>query len=119
MKASAMATVLAAALAGARDDNADVVEGRSDRRMRLAHSDANAANLRIVGEHRLGDSASGSLDQPIAARTERFTRGLHQRLIRHRRLQLIGAGGFAEIDVENEIEPKRLPDLSLVRHHAV
>ena len=34
-------------------------------------------------------------------------------------LELVGARGFGEIDVEHEIEPERLPDLGLVRHHAV
>ena len=67
-----MATVTVTILPGARDDDADVVEGRGDRRMRLAHGDANAANLRIVNKHRVGDGACGGLDQPIAARAERL-----------------------------------------------
>src|SRR5580704_7393957 len=77
MNASAKASAPAALLARALDDDADIVEGSGDRRVRLVHGDANAAHLGVARQHRLGDGAGGRLDQSIAARAERFRRRLH------------------------------------------
>src|SRR5580692_7768768 len=72
MNASANVSAPAALWSRALDDDADVVEGRGDRGMWLVHGDANAAHLRVVSQHRLGDGAGGGLDEAIAARAERF-----------------------------------------------
>src|ERR1700679_2049988 len=74
---SAPAALLVAILARALDDDADVVEGRGDRGVRLVHGDADVAHLGVMLQHRLGDGAGARLDQPIAARAERFRRRLH------------------------------------------
>src|SRR5579864_4322862 len=77
MNASAKISAPAALLPRPLDDDADVVEGRGDRGMRLVHGDANAAHLGIALQHRLGDRAGGGFHEPITARAERVGRGLH------------------------------------------
>src|SRR3984957_16923768 len=97
MNASAKVSAPAALRSRALDDDTDVVEGGGDRGMRLVHGDANAAHLGIVLKHRLGDGAGGSLDQPIAARAERFRRRLHHLVIGDGVLELVAARGFGQI----------------------
>ncbi len=77
------------------------------------------ANLREALKHRLGDGAGGGLDQPVAARAERFARRLHHHVVGDGVLELVAARGFGEIDIERQIELEGLPDLGLVLHHAV
>src|SRR5579862_269368 len=103
----------------ALDDDADIGEGRGDRRVRLVHGDADAADLWELVEHRVGDRAGGGFDQAIAAGAECLTRRLHRRVVGHRVLELVGARGLGEVDVERQIEPEGLADLGLVLHHAV
>src|SRR5580704_3287049 len=118
-KVLALAAFLVAILARALDDDADVVEGRGDRGVRLVHGDADVAHLGVMLQHRLGDGAGGRLDQPIAAGAERLRRGLHHLVVGHSVLEHVAARGFGEIDIEHQIELKCLPDLGLVLHHAV
>src|SRR5580692_12539915 len=68
---------------GALDDDTDVVEGGGDRGVRLVHGDANAPDLRVMLQHRLGDGAGGCLHQPITARAERVRRRLHHLVVGH------------------------------------
>src|ERR1700722_4445185 len=119
MNPSAKVSAPAALWSRALDDDADVVEGRGDRGMRLVHGDANAAHLRGGFQHRLGDGAGGGLDQAIAARAERFRRRLHHLVIGDGVLELVGVRGFGQIDIQYQIELEGLPDLGLVLHHAV
>jgi len=60
-KASAPAALLVALLPRALDDDADVVEGRRDRGVRLVHGDADVADLGIALQQCLGDAAGGRL----------------------------------------------------------
>src|SRR5580700_5121184 len=119
MNASAKVLALAAILPRALDDDADVVEGRGDRGVRLVHGDANAADLGVVLQHSLGDGAGGGLDEAIAARAERFRRRLHHLVVGHGVLEHVGARGFGEVDIEHQIELEGLPDLGLMLHHAM
>src|SRR5580700_7488819 len=119
MNASAKVLALAAILPRALDDDADVVEGRGDRGVRFVHGDANAVHLGVMLQHRLGDGAGCRLDQPIAARAERFRCRLHHLVVGDGVLEHIAARGFGEIDVEHQIELEGLSDLGLVLHHAV
>src|SRR5208283_3289691 len=107
------------ALPRAGDDHPDIVEGRCDRSLRLAHGDTNAANLRKAVEHGVRDCAGSGLDQAIASRAKRLARCLHQCFIRNRMFERVGARGLGEIDVGHEIELERLSDLGFVRHDAV
>src|SRR5580693_507278 len=118
-KVSALAAFLVAILARALDDDADVVEGRGDRGVRLVHGDADVAHLGVMLQHRLGDRAGCRLDQPIAPRAERFRRRLHHLVVGNGVLEHVAARGLGQIDVEHQIELESLPDLGLVLHHAV
>src|ERR1700730_6292335 len=94
MNASAKVSAPAALWSRALDDDADVVEGGGDRGVRLVHGDANAVHLRVVLQHRLGAGGGARLDQPIAARAERFRRRLHHLVIGDGVLELVGVRGF-------------------------
>src|SRR4029077_19062122 len=118
MNASAIFAVLAA-LPHPLDDDADVVEGRGNRGMRLVHGDANAAHLGIALQHRLGDGAGAPTREPIAARAERVGRGLHHLVVGDRVLEHVALRGLGQIHIEHEIELESLSDLGLVLHHAV
>src|SRR5580704_9639901 len=119
MNASAKASAPAALLPRALDDDADVVEGGGDRGVRLVHGDANAPDLRVMLQHRLGDGAGGCLHQPITARAECVHRRLHHLVVGHGVLEHVAARGFGKGDIEHQIELESLPDLGLVLHHAV
>src|ERR1700741_4703998 len=99
MNASAKVLAPAALLPRALDDDADVVEGGGDRSVRLVHGDANAPDLRVMVQHRLGAGAGGASHQPIAARAERVRRRLHHLVVGDGVLEHVAARGFGKRDI--------------------
>src|SRR4051812_29001000 len=103
----------------AEDRDADVVEGRGDRRMRLVHGNPDSCDLAELVQHGLGNGSGRGLDQPIALSAERLARHQDHLIVADRVGKLVGARRLSEVDVERQIEREGLADLRLVLHHAV
>ena len=81
---------------------------------------ATAAHRAESREHGVGDRAGGGLDQPVAFCAQKASLAHLDHLVVGDRVgELVGRAAAREIDVEHEIEREGLPDLGLVRHHAV
>ena len=85
--AALLVALLAALLPRALDDDADIVESRRDRRVRLVHCDSDAANLRKLLKHTV------SYDKVVQTATEAFCS-------RRYRLVEAAAGAVAEAVLE-------------------
>ena len=72
-----------------------------------------------MSPQRVGNSSSGRLDQTEALRTERVARGADDLVIGHCVYDLVRSGCGGQIYFKIKIDPESLPDLGLVRHHAV
>src|SRR6202522_515200 len=62
-------------LPGARQDDADIVENRGDRRVRLVHGHLDGADARKRGQYGVGNGAGGALQQFIIGILEGRRRG--------------------------------------------
>src|SRR5260221_7842475 len=113
------ASGIALALALAVDRDADVVEGRGDRRMRLVDRDADRGHLLKAAEQCIGDGAGRGLYQPVALGAKRLARDRHHLVVADRIGELVAARCLGQVDVEHEIEREGLADLGFVLHDAV
>src|SRR5262245_46507571 len=79
------------ALATARsfDGDAEIGEGRGDRRMRLVHRHPHRGDLGKAMEHGVGNGAGGGLDQTIAARAEHLACELDHLIVADRVDELV------------------------------
>src|SRR4051812_44702221 len=83
ISASAIALSFALSLALAPDRDADIVEGRGDRGVRLVDRDADRRHLAETFEHRIGHRAGRGLDQPVTLGAEGFARHHHHLIVAH------------------------------------
>jgi len=84
----------------ANDGDADIGEGRGDRRMRLVHGHAHLRNLAETIEHGFGDGAGRSLDQSVATLAKRLARDFDDLIISDGVRELVGLRGLCQIDIE-------------------
>ena len=56
-----------ASLARSHQGDADIAEGRGDRRVRLVDRHRDRLHAREGRQHRVGDPAGGGLDQPVTS----------------------------------------------------
>src|SRR5262245_31628400 len=103
----------------ARQNHADILEDRGDRRMRLVHGDLDGADTREGRKDRVGHRARRALQELVIGILERRDGGCHHIGIGHCVRQVIAARGFRQIGEQLEIDHKALPDLGLVIHHAM
>src|SRR5438128_12098245 len=103
----------------ARQHDADILEDRGDRRMRLVHGDLDRIDARKRREYRVCDGAGGALQEFVIGVLERRRRGRNHTGIGHGVGQVIGMRGFRQVDGELEIDDETLADFGLVLHHAV
>src|SRR5262245_8282179 len=103
----------------ARQNHADILEDRGDRRMRLVHGDLDGADTREGRKDRVGHRARRALQELVIGILERRDGGCHHIGIGHCVRQVIAARGFRQIGAQLEIDDKTLADLGLVIHHAM
>src|SRR5262249_1475073 len=103
----------------ARDGDADIGEGRRDRRMRLVHRHAHGRDPWEAFEDRIGHRTGGGLHQPVAALAEHAAGEIDHLVIADRVHELVRLRCRGKVDLEHEIELEGLPDLRLMLHHAV
>src|SRR6267378_3079746 len=106
-------------LSRARQDHADILEDRGDRRVRLVHPDLDRADARERRQDGIGDGAGRAFEQLVIGILEGRRRGRHHVGIGHGIGEAVGARGFRQIRGKFEIDHKTLSDLGLMFHHAM
>src|SRR5205823_10501098 len=94
-------------------------KGRGDRGVRLVDGHPHRGNLHEPLENGVGHDGGCGLDQSITLAAESAARRVDDLIVANRKGELVGAGGFRELDVENDIELEGLAYVRLVRHHSV
>src|SRR5438445_7752683 len=103
----------------ARQDYPDIVENRSDRRVRLMNGDLDRADAGKRPQYRVGNGAGRAFQQLIIGILESSGGGCDHIGIGHGIGETIGARGIRQIGKEFEIDHEPLPDLGLMFHHAM
>src|SRR5947209_2246304 len=116
---SAMRTLAMSGMPRARQHDADIVEDRRDRRMRLVDGDLHRADAREVRQDAVRDRAGRALQQLVVGVLECRRRGRHDVGVGDRVGEPVAARRLRQLRVEFEIDDKTLADLGLVLHHAV
>src|SRR5712671_4169995 len=103
----------------ARQDHADILENRGDRRVRLMNGDLDRADPRKRPQYRVGNGASRAFQQLVISILEGSRRSRDHVGIGDGVGEAIGAGGIRQIGKEFEIDHEPLPDLGLMFHNAM
>src|SRR4051812_49143048 len=96
--------ISASATARAKNGDADVLEGSSDRRMGLVDGDADRQHPIETLQHGIGDRAGSGLHQAVPLGAERLAGGIDHLIVADGVGELVGARGPRQVDVEDEVE---------------
>src|SRR3954463_8963041 len=116
---SAIRTLAMSGVPRARQHDADVVEDRGDRRMRLVHGDLDRTDARKVRQDGIGDRAGRALQQLVIGVLEGRGGRRQDVGVGHGVGEPVAARRLRQVGIELKVDDKPLADLSLVLHHAM
>src|SRR6202049_1895751 len=103
----------------ARQDHADILENRGDRRVRLVNGDLDRADARKCPKYRVGDGAGRAFQQLIIGIFKGRGRSRDHVGIGYGVGEAVAARGFRQVGEEFEIDHETLPDLGFMFHDAM
>src|SRR5579864_5351951 len=116
---SAISTLAMSGVPRTGQHDADIVEDRGDRRMRLMHGDLHGTDAREMRQDGVGDCTRRALQQLVVGVLERRRRGRHHIGIGDGIDEAVAARRLRQVGVELEVDDKALPDLGFVIQHAM
>src|SRR3569623_746958 len=116
---SAIRALAISGMPRARQHDADVVEDRRDRRVRLVHGDLDGADARKMRQDGVGDYVDRALQQLVVGCLECRRRRRHDLGVRHGIGEPVASRRLRQVGIELEIDDEALADLGLMIHHAV